>query len=147
MVGHLVLKAPQPPVRRREDEDPAPRFQHPAKLSQRRHVVIEMLEHVEGGDHVERLGLERQLENVGAPDVVQPSLAAELERLLGDVHPLHLAQRLHLLHQQTCSAARIQDVEVVALGVALPHPIEHDAAPRGVPPVALFDPVEDLVCV
>ena len=91
--------------------------------------------------------LEREMEHVGVADVLKTSLAAELQRLLGDVDALGAAQKRQLLEHQTCAAARIEHLEVVPSGVSMTDPVQHDAAPRCVPPVCFFGAVEDLVGV
>ncbi len=106
-----------------------------------------MLEDVERGHDVELSRAKRQLQHVGVADVLESSLAAELEGLVRDVDSFHLAVQRELLKHQARATSGIEDVQVGAARIALANPIEHDVAPRGQPPMGCFGVVEDLVGV
>src|SRR5439155_985619 len=83
---------------------------------------------------VEVVGREWQIHEVGVVDVLETSHAAERQRLIREVDARGTPQWTELLERQACAAARIEDLEVIAPGVPLMDPVEHDLASRGVPP-------------
>src|SRR5207245_10655347 len=101
----LVLRAPEPLVRGREDEHAAAGFQHAPKFPQSRGVVIEVFEHIERCHEVELAVVERESTNVGIADVLQSAIDTELKSLLRDDEPLNSSQALkdldHKTHEST----------------------------------------------
>ena len=111
-------------MRRGENEDATARLEHAAQLSQRADVVVEMLEDVERCHEVEGARRERQVHDICVAHVAEPSLATELQSLVGDVDAFGRAEAAKLLEHEPGSAPGIEDLQVGAAGISLPDPIE-----------------------
>jgi hypothetical protein len=89
MMKRCVVFREQPLVGRNTKNGAASGSQHPSDLDDGRRVILDVLQHVGGHDHIEDPPAKRKLSSAAAAVLAGTSLARELDRGCVGLYPDH----------------------------------------------------------